>query len=91
MRKKIGFLKKATAHTDGYYSRSGERLVSARLTTAEVEAFNGVPKKKKAVTAPKKVVPVVENVVDEPAIVVTTDPVVQEEEKENVVAPEATK
>lgn len=91
MRKKIGFLKKAIAQVNGYFSKFGEKLVSARLTPAEVEAFNGGPKKKKAAAAaPKKVAPVVETVVDEPTIVVTTNPVVQEEEIV-VVAPEATK
>lgn len=57
MRKKIGFLKKAIAKIDGYFSPKGEKLVSARLTPAEVDAFNGVAKKKaapaKAAKAPK--------------------------------------
>ena len=62
MRKKIGFLKSATAAADGYYSKKGEKLVSGRLTKAEVEEFNG--KKKKipvaAVAAAKKVAAKVE-------------------------------
>ena len=54
MRQKIGFLKKATAKIDGYYSHKGERLVSARLTPEEVAAFNGEGKKKAAAKAPKQ-------------------------------------
>jgi len=58
MRKKIGFLKKAIAKVDGYFSPKGEKLASARLTPEEVNAFNGTGKKaaapKKAAAAPKK-------------------------------------
>lgn len=40
MRNKIGFLKNAIAKINGYFSRSGEKLVSARLSQEEVDAFN---------------------------------------------------
>ena len=65
MRKKIGFLKKAIAKVDGYFSQSGEKLVSARLTPEEAEQFNKGGKKKaaapkKAPAAPKKEAAVVE-------------------------------
>jgi hypothetical protein len=55
MRKRIGFLKNAIAEVSGYFSKRGEKLVSARLTPEEAEAFNGGPKKKKVAAAPKKV------------------------------------
>jgi hypothetical protein len=56
MRKKIGFLKSATAAVDGYYSKKGEKLVAGRLTQEQVNEFNGKKKKVKAEAAPKKVV-----------------------------------
>jgi hypothetical protein len=54
MRQRIGFLKKAIARTDGYYSRSGERLVSAKLTQDEVDTFNTYLIPKKSAAAPKQ-------------------------------------
>lgn len=54
MRQRIGFLKKAIARTDGYYSRSGERLVSAKLTQNEVDTFNTYLIPKKSAAAPKQ-------------------------------------
>jgi hypothetical protein len=54
MRQRIGFLKKAIARTDGYYSRSGERLVSAKLTQDEVDTFNTYLIPKKPAAAPKQ-------------------------------------
>jgi hypothetical protein len=47
MRKRIGFLKNAIASTTGYFSPSGEKLVSARLTQEQADAFNGKKKSKK--------------------------------------------
>lgn len=48
MRKKIGFLKNAIAKANGYYSKSGEKLVSAKLTQSEMDEFNGSSAEKQA-------------------------------------------
>lgn len=90
MRQKIGFLKKAVAKADGYYSHKDKKLVSARLTPEEVAAFNGAGKKKAVAKAPKppkvkvvEVAPVVEVVVEqEPEVVEEVAPAAEEQKAE---------
>jgi hypothetical protein len=64
MIEKKGWLKNAEARLDGFYI-NGKKEKSQRLTQAEVDAWNGVVKKKAAPKKAKKVEEPVEEVVVE--------------------------
>ena len=61
---KPGWLKDSIAKVDGYYSPKGELLKSSKLSQEQVDAWNGVEKKKRKATKKKK--PAVEQIVEAP-------------------------
>jgi hypothetical protein len=69
MIEKKGWLKNAEARLDGFYI-NGKKEKGQRLTQEEVDAWNGVAKKK---AAPKKAKKVEETVEEEVVVEETTD------------------
>ena len=63
---KPGWLKDSVAKVDGYYSPKGELLKSSKLNQEQVDAWNGV-KKKKRKAKKKPAVEQIEQVIEESA------------------------
>ena len=61
---KPGWLKDSVAKVDGYYSPKGELLKSSKLSQEQVDAWNGV-KKKKRKAKKKPAVEQIEQVIEE--------------------------
>ena len=71
MIEKKGWLKNAEARLDGFYI-NGKKEKGQRLTQEEVDAWNGVAKKKAAPKKAKKAEEPVEEVVEEEVVVEET-------------------
>ena len=88
--KKPSYLKDAIATADGYISAKGEMLKRRKMTQDEMDAWNGVEKKKKKKNKKPAVVEVAETVEVTETETESEEPAVDEQAKDETVQLETT-